>query len=63
MLERIDAAAAAIDALSARIEDEIAPFQAIVERLDTIPGVSVRIAQVLIAETGADSTQSRTCQI
>jgi transposase len=57
MLDRIDAATLAIETLSARIEEEIAPFQAIVERLDTIPGVSVRIAQVLIAETGADMTR------
>ncbi|MFS8105140.1 transposase, partial [Lentzea alba] len=57
MLNRIDAAEAAITSLTARIEQEIAPFQGIVERLDTIPGVSTRIAQVLVAETGADMSR------
>ncbi|WP_426502958.1 transposase [Dactylosporangium sp. McL0621] len=33
------------------------PFQHIIERLDTVPGVSVRTAQVIIAETGADMTR------
>lgn len=54
MLDRIDAA---ITSLTTRIEHEIAPFQAIVERLDTIPRVSTRIAQVLVAETGADMSR------
>ena len=57
MLDRIDAAAATIDAISARIADEIAPFQAIVDRLDTIPGVNTRAAQVIIAEIGTDMSR------
>lgn len=57
MLDRIDAADATIAALSTRIDHEIAPFQTIVERLDTIPGVGTRIAQILVAETGADMTR------
>ncbi|SCL24925.1 IS110 family transposase [Micromonospora inyonensis] len=57
MLDRIDAAAATIDAFSARIEDEIRPFQTIVARLDTIPGVNARTAQVLIAEIGVDMSR------
>lgn len=57
MLDRIDAAEATITSLTTRIEQEIAPFQVIVERLDTIPGVSARIAQVLVAETGADMSR------
>jgi transposase len=57
MLDRIDTAERAIIALSARIDTEIAPFQAIVELLDTIPGVGIRTAQVLIAETGADMSR------
>lgn len=43
-----------------RIEDETAPFQAIVARLDTIPGVNARAAQVIIAEIGVDMTQFAT---
>jgi transposase len=57
LLDRIDAAQATITGLTERIEQEIAPFQATVERLATIPGVSMRIAQVLIAETGADMSR------
>jgi transposase len=57
MLDRIDAAQTSIDSLTARIEQEIAPFQPIVDRLTTIPGVSTRIAQVLVAETGADMSR------
>jgi transposase len=57
MLDRIDAAAATIDAVSARIDDEIAPFQVIVGRLDTIPGVNTRAAQVIIAEIGVDMSR------
>jgi transposase len=57
MLERIDTAQATITSLTERIEHEITPFQAIAERLATIPGVSTRIAQVFIAETGADMTR------
>lgn len=57
MLDRIDAAEATITSLTDRIEQEIAPFQAIVEQLDSIPGVSTRIAQVLVAETGVDMTR------
>jgi len=57
MLDRIDAATATIDAVSARIDEEISPFLAIVARLDTIPGVNARIAQVIIAEIGVDMTR------
>lgn len=57
MLDRIDAAETTIDTLSARIDTEIAPFHTLIERLDTIPGVGLRGAQVIIAETGADMTR------
>jgi transposase len=53
-LDRIDAHEADIARLDARIEEAIAPFQAIRELLVSIPGWSRIIANVFIAETGAD---------
>jgi transposase len=40
-----------------QIETGIAPFQAIVDRLDTIRGVNQRVAQVIVAEVGVDMTR------
>jgi transposase len=57
MLARIDALDASVDDVTARIEIEIAPLQPIVDRLDTIPGVNVRVAQSIIAEIGVDMTR------
>lgn len=54
MLHRIDAAAATIAELTAWIEVEIAPFADAVARLDGIPGINARFAQIVIAETGGD---------
>ena len=43
-----------IDRLSDAIKERIAPFEAAVELLRSIPGVQRRTAEVLIAEIGAD---------
>jgi transposase len=56
-LDRIDALDRDITALSQRIEAVMAPFQNLLTRLDTIPGVNQHVAQVIIAETGGDMTQ------
>lgn len=53
-LDRIDAHTADIDRLSARIDEAIEPFRAARELLISIPGFSATIAEVFIAETGAD---------
>lgn len=53
-LDRIDAHEADIARLDVRIEEAIAPFQAARELLVSIPGWSQVIANVFIAETGAD---------
>lgn len=53
-LDQIDAQSRIIDALTARIEETMAPFRAARDFLATIPGVSLRGAEVIIAETGAD---------
>jgi transposase len=53
-LDRIDAHHADIARLQARIEEAIAPFRAARELLVSIPGFSHIVAEVFIAETGAD---------
>ncbi|AMB39402.1 MULTISPECIES: IS110 family transposase [Paenarthrobacter] len=53
-LDQIDAHNRAIDTLTGRIEEAMEPFREAREALATIPGVSQRIAEVIIAETGAD---------
>jgi transposase len=45
-----------IDRLSEAIEERIAPFEAAVELLCTIPGVRRRTAEVILAEIGPDMT-------
>ncbi|MGH3623777.1 MAG: transposase [Sciscionella sp.] len=52
----------AIGELSARTEAQMRPFQAAVERLQTIPGVGQTTAEVIIAETGADMTRFATAE-
>lgn len=55
-LHRIDAHTADIEDLSARIEEAIAPFRLAREILISIPGFSTTVAEIFIAETGADMT-------
>jgi hypothetical protein len=54
MLARIDQGSADIAELDRKIEAEIAPFAAAVERLDEITGVGRTAAQTIIAEIGTD---------
>lgn len=53
-LDQIDAQSRIIDALTGRIEEAMTPFRTAREFLATIPGVSFKVAEVIIAETGAD---------
>ncbi|GAB3609406.1 IS110 family transposase [Humibacter ginsengiterrae] len=55
-LAQIDQEQQLIDALTERVEELIAPFRAARDVLVTIPGVSVLVADVIIAETGANMT-------
>ena len=59
-LDQIDAQSRIIDALTGRIEEAMEPFRAAREFLATIPGVSLKIADVIIAETGADMSRFET---
>ena len=62
MLAHIDDLTAAITELTTEIDNEIRPFHHIRQRLSTIPGVSDRIAEVIIAETGGDMSRFATAQ-
>jgi transposase len=59
-LDQIDAQSRIIDALTRRIEEAMTPFRAAREFLATIPGVSLKVADVIIAETGADMSRFET---
>jgi transposase len=56
-LNRVDQIDRDIEALTERIEQAMAPFRDAIKRLCTIPGVSARVAEVIIAETGGDMTR------
>jgi transposase len=60
MLERIDQIQATIATLDQEIEAELAPFQAQLAHVTSIPGVGRRVAQTLIAEIGVDMTRFAT---
>jgi transposase len=54
MLDRIDAATAMEQRLSAQIDQAMRPFRHQLDLITTIPGVSARAAEVILAEIGAD---------
>jgi transposase len=54
MLAHIDTLDATIAEVTGQIEAEMRPVQAIADRLDTIPGVNQRVAQVIVAEIGVE---------
>ena len=53
-LDLIDQHTAAIDQLTARIEEVIEPYASFRDLICAIPGISTGVADVIIAETGAD---------
>ena len=57
MLARIDQVDATIASLTDRIDELLDPYEAAVTLLVTIPGVSTRTAQVILAEIGADMSR------
>lgn len=59
-LEVIDALDEAIEQLSAAIEEKMRPFEEVLVRLDTVPGVGQRIAETIVAEIGLDMTRFAT---
>ncbi|MEU1520549.1 IS110 family transposase [Streptomyces sp. NPDC005811] len=57
MLDRIDAVRATEARLSEEITRQLDPFRRQIELLATIPGVSTRSAEMILAEIGADMTR------
>ena len=57
LLDHIDWFDATIDTLNQRSVAMTEPWSEVIERLQTIPGVGQRTAEVLIAETGADMSR------
>jgi transposase len=57
ILAHLDPLEQTIDTLSERIAVVLAPFADAVQRLDTIPGVNQRTAEVLVAEIGVDMSR------
>ncbi len=53
-LRHIEALEASIARVSGEIAERLRPFETALERLDTIPGVGRRIAEILVAEIGTD---------
>ena len=61
-LDLIDQHTHAIDELTGRIEVVIEPFRRVRELIVTIPGISIGVADVIIAETGADMSRFPTAE-
>jgi transposase len=53
-LTHLDALDELIERLSAEVEERLRPFQDALDRLDTIPGVGRRVAEIIVAEIGLD---------
>jgi transposase len=51
LIDELDAAIARLDAL---IAEQLAPFEDVLRRLDTVPGIARRVAEGLLAEVGSD---------
>lgn len=47
----------AIEQVSAEIQERLRPFEAELARLETIPGVGRRVAEILVAEIGTDMSR------
>ena len=62
IIAHIDHLDASIDALSVEIGQRCDPFGELIERMVEIPGVSRIVAEIVIAETGADMTRFPTPQ-
>ena len=56
-LRHLDSLDQRIDRVSAEIAERVRPFEALIERLDEIPGVGRRVAEVLVAEVGIDMSR------
>jgi transposase len=53
-LAHIDYLDEAIDRVSTEVAERLAPFESTIERLDVVPGVGRRTAEILLSEIGTD---------
>ncbi len=53
-LALLDALEASLERVSAEIAERVRPFDEAIERLQTIPGVGRRVAEVIVTEVGVD---------
>lgn len=56
-LADIDALDEAIEHMSAEIAQRLRPYEALLQRLETIPGIKRRLAEVILAEIGPDMSR------
>jgi transposase len=56
-LAHLDGLDELIEQLNAEVEQRLRPFEDALDRLDSIPGVGRRIAEILVAEIGLDMTR------
>lgn len=61
-LVQIDGLDAAIAEVGAAIADQLRPFEDVIVRLDTIPGIGRYVAEALIAEIGTDMSRFPSAQ-
>jgi transposase len=61
-LDQYDQLTIMLGKLSGRIEEAMAPFRPVLDLLDTIPGISRAVAEVIVAETGGDMTRFPTAK-
>src|SRR5439155_3204452 len=62
LLAHLDYLDEALEILTAQIEEALSPFATEAARLDAIPGVGPRTAEILIAELGVDMRQFPTAR-
>jgi transposase len=60
ILAKIDYLDEALERLNAEIDERLVPFEPVLTRLDTIPGVNRTVAISIIAETGGDMSRFAT---
>jgi transposase len=61
-LAHLDDLDALIEEVSAEIAERLRPFEDVIARLDTLPGVARRTAEILLAEIGTDMSRFRTAR-
>jgi transposase len=57
IIAHIDFLDTTIAELSSEIAERVTPFDELIERLDEVPGIDRKIAEILIAETGGDMSR------